>query len=116
MTDKTARIRELNDAFRKCPWNDARGLGRTVVTAGVNAEGPEFVLRVLNAVAGFDTFTPDNDPHKEHDFGSFGIDGHKLFWKIDTYQKGSDFKAGAETPEDGATTNRVLTIMLAQEY
>jgi hypothetical protein len=31
----------------------------------------------------FDTFTNDNDPHRERDFGSFDLDGEKLFWKID---------------------------------
>ena len=108
------RIRELNDAFREYPWNDARALGRTVVTAGVNANGPEFVLRALNAVAGFDAFTPDNDPHGEHDFGSLELDGETLFFKIDYYD--SACRYGSEDPGDPSRTTRVLTIMLSSEY
>ena len=108
------RIRELNDAFRKYPWNDARALGRTVVTAGVNANGTEFVLRALNAVAGFDAFTPDNDPHGEHDFGIFTLDGERIMWKLDYYDVNCRY--GSEDPSDPSKTTRVLTVMLAEEY
>jgi hypothetical protein len=37
----------------------------------------------LGLVRLFDRFTPDNDPHDEHDFGSIELHGRKLFWKID---------------------------------
>ncbi len=113
-TRKRERIRELNDAFRKYPWNGARALGRTVVTAGINANGPEFVLRVLNAVAGFNDFNADNDPHGEHDFGALELDGQKLFWKIDYYDAACHY--GSEDPSDPTKTTRVLTVMLAEEY
>ena len=111
---KVARIRELNDAFRKYPWNAARALGRTVVTAGVNAGGPEFVLKVLNAVAGFDNFSGDNDPYGEHDFGNLEIDGRKIYFKLDYYDR--DCVYGSEDPSDPEKTCRVLTVMLAEEY
>lgn len=111
-SDRAKRIRELNDAFRKDPTR----FGRAVVTRGVNELGPEFVLLATRAVAAFDAFTGDNDPYGEHDFGAFHLGGDKLFWKIDTYEKGSDYSAGAETPDNPATTDRVLTIMLAEEY
>ena len=115
-TDRTERIRTLNDALRSYPWNGPRALGRTLLTAGVNGKGPAFVLRALNEVAGFNGFSADNDPYGEHDFGSFELDGTKLFWKIDLYQKGSDFTAGAEEPDNPEVTDRVLTIMLAEDY
>ena len=31
----------------------------------------------------FDQFTSDNNPHREHDYGSFEIVNRKFFWKID---------------------------------
>ena len=108
----TKRIRELNDAFRKDPTR----FGRAVVTAGVDARGPDFVVRAMRAVASFADFTEDNDPWGEHDFGAFHCENQKLFWKIDAYEKGSDYSAGAETPDNPATTDRVLTVMLAEEY
>jgi Protein of unknown function (DUF3768) len=111
---KIARIRELNDAFRKYPWSDQPALGRTVVTAGINAYGREFVLKVLDAVAAFDNFTGDNDPHGEHDFGNLEVDGEKIYFKIDYFD--ADGVYGSEDPSDPKQTTRVLTVMLAEEY
>jgi len=111
---RTNRIRELNDAFRKYPWGDARALGRTVITAGINAKGPEFVLTVPNAVAAFDNFNSDNDPHGEHDFGNLEVDGEKIYFKLDYFDL--DCVYGSEDPSDQKQTTRVLTVMLAEEY
>ncbi|MBL4745910.1 MAG: DUF3768 domain-containing protein [Flavobacteriaceae bacterium] len=33
----------------------------------------------------FEAFTPDNDPYKAHDFGSFDFEGHRIYWKFDYY-------------------------------
>ena len=109
---RAAKIAALNDAFRQ----NRGGSGRQVMTAGVSAEGPEFVMKALAAVATFDAFTADNDPYGEHDFGSVTIDDQTVFFKIDYYQSGSGYTAGAETPDHPDTTDRVLTIMLAEEY
>jgi hypothetical protein len=70
---------------------------------------------VFAAVAAFDTFTTDNDPYGEHDFGKVVVEGETLFWKID-YSDKRDPDLGADDPADAATTERVLTIMLAEEY
>jgi len=66
-------------------------------------------------VIAFDDFNADNDPHREHDFGSFELDGEKLFWKIDYYST-DDPDLGSEDPSDLTKTLRVLTVMLAEEY
>lgn len=65
----------------------------------------------------FDAFTEDNDPHGEHDFGAFGIEGipEKIFWKIDYYADACG-TFGSEDPADPARCFRVLTIMLASDY
>ena len=106
-----ATIAELNDQFRKEPSR----YGKAYITDGVAAHGPGFVHRALAATAVFAAFTADNDPHLEHDFGSFQLDGQTLFWKIDYFDK-ADSNLGAEDPSDPVTTARVLTIMLADEY
>ncbi len=62
----------------------------------------------------FSEFTADNDPHSEHDFGSFELVGRKFFWKIDYYDKRCEF--GSDDPADPEKTTRVLTVMLAGEY
>jgi hypothetical protein len=69
---------------------------------------------VLDRVRRFDEFTNDNDPHGEHDFGSFETAGVSYFFKIDHYS--SDMEGGSEDPADPDKTTRVLTIMKAEEY
>ncbi|MGE3703284.1 MAG: DUF3768 domain-containing protein [Hyphomicrobiaceae bacterium] len=112
MSDARAkRIAELNDRFRKDPTMH----GTTYMTDGVIANGPEFASKALAKVMAFDHFTEDNDPHGEHDFGSFKLDGETLFWKVD-YYSADDPHLGSEEPSHPGRTARVLTIMLAEEY
>ena len=108
---RAKRIADLNDKFRK---NLVTG-GRTYMTAGVNTKGAEFVSKALASVIAFDDFNADNDPHGEHDFGSFELEGEKLFWKIDYYST-DDPDLSSEDPSDPAKTARTLTVMLAEEY
>ena len=62
----------------------------------------------------FDNFDEGNDPYNEHDFGAFDYKGHKIFWKIDNYdQKFLYLSPNACNPR---LTNKVLTIMYAEEY
>ena len=63
-----ARIRDLNDAFRKTFAG-----GKMVMTASVAAL-PEMVkASALVKLAEFDDFTPENDPHGER-AGSGNLD------------------------------------------
>jgi hypothetical protein len=110
----TEKIRELNDAFRK---GDRPELGRIMITSGVRdlvAAWPLGAAGVYSIVQRYDRFTNGNDPHGEHDFGSFEFAGEKCFWKIDYYDKKLEY--GSEDPADPAQTTRVLTILLASEY
>ncbi|MGD9785688.1 MAG: DUF3768 domain-containing protein [Hyphomicrobiaceae bacterium] len=109
--DRTARMRELNDGLRRTGAG-----GFIVVTSGVDALAPDDKQAVFALVRSFDAFTPDNDPWREHDFGSVEHDGQRYFWKITYYQAGSDYSQGAEDPSDASTTARVMTIMMAEEY
>ena len=68
----------------------------------------------VRKAATFDAFDEDNDPHGEHDFGSFELAGRTFFWKIDYYDPNLEF--GAEYPSDPSKTKRILTLMLADEY
>ena len=104
-----ARIRELNDAFRLSFVG-----GTVLLTAGVNALPAEVKARTLMRVRSFDQFDADNDPHQEHDFGAFEIDGAKFFWKLDYYDR--ERRYGSPDPSDPDQTTRVLTVMLAEEY
>ena len=81
-SNKTAKIRQLNDALRKTGTE-----GRIVITRGIVTMPPKKVRKILFAVKTYDAFTEDNDPYKEHDFGSDEIDGTRIFWKIDYYDR-----------------------------
>jgi hypothetical protein len=105
---KSRRIRDLNDAFRK---SLDPNLGRLVMTSGVSALPSDVRAMAIRETETFDAFSADNDPHGEHDFGSFDLAGHKFFFKIDYYDSTLEFGS-----EDPAMTTRVLTLMLAEEY
>ena len=62
----------------------------------------------------FDDFCAANDPYGEHDFGVVEAEGHTIFFKIDCYDR--ELNYGSPDPADPAVTERVLTIMLAEEY
>jgi len=113
LTDKQTRerIRDLNDAFRKTLDPT---LGRTVLTAGVSALPSDVRAMAIRKVATFDAFDGDNDPHGEHDFGSFDLAGRKFFFKLDCYDPNLEF--GSPDPADATKTTRVHTLMLAEEY
>jgi hypothetical protein len=70
-----AKIAELNDQFRK----HGVGNGRVMVTRSVRDLGPDFELGALLKVKAFDAFAADNDPHGEHDFGSFELEARRSF-------------------------------------
>jgi hypothetical protein len=113
MTDnseqKTARIRALNNALRRC----GRG-GRIMITAGLETLGSETIARVLAAVAAFDNFSDDNDPYGEHDCAILRVDAVRVLFKIDYYDR--TLTAHSDDPSDPAVTERVMTVMLAEEY
>jgi Protein of unknown function (DUF3768) len=109
MSQKSERIRQLNDAFRSSMTG-----GRVMLTAGVDALPSDVKALVIRRVATYSDFTADNDPHGEHDFGTFELAGRTFFWKIDHYDAALEF--GSDDPADPAKTTRVLTIMLAEEY
>jgi hypothetical protein len=111
ITSKTEQIRTLNDRLRQ---NLSTGIGTAVITTGVAALGVEAVARIVKAIAIYDDFCHENDPHEEHDFGAFEADGHVIFFKIDYYDP--NLTCQPSDPADPNVTHRVITIMLAEEY
>lgn len=108
---RTARIRDLNDQFRELA---APHLGQVMFTIGVRSLPVMDQLIILRLVSSFDEFTPDNDPHGEHDFGAIEYEGVRYFWKIDYYDLAMEFHS--PDPSEPDLTCRVITIMRADEY
>ena len=106
MSSQTEQIRALNDQLRQ-----KLSTGVAVITTGVAALGPEAVDRIVQTISVFDDFCHANDPHQEHDFGSFQAEGETIFFKIDLYEE-----PDVKNPNGEPIVSRVLTIMLAEEY
>jgi uncharacterized protein DUF3768 len=104
-----ARICTLNDQLRRF----GRG-GRIMITSGIQALDGQALARVLAAVAGFDAFTADNDPYGEHDCAILTVDGVRVLFKIDYYDRSLTYHS--PDPSDPEVTERVMIVMLASEY
>jgi hypothetical protein len=109
MTNQAQQIRALNDDLRKYLLG-----GGAVITPGIAALGQEAIDRIVKTIAVFDNFCHANDPYEEHDFGSFEAEGETIFFKIDYYDR--TLTCHSPDPADPAVTERVITIMLADEY
>jgi hypothetical protein len=109
MNTQSERIKTLNDELRR----KHRG-GQTVLTQGVASLGDEVVARIVKIIEDYDDFSEANDPWGEHDFGSCQIDDQTIFWKIDYYDLALSMHS--PDPADPSVTERVITIMLADDY
>jgi hypothetical protein len=89
MTTKTQQIRVLNDQLRQ---NFSEG--SAVMTCGVAALGAEAVARIVKTIAVYD--------------------GPVIYFKIDYYDK--TLTCHSRDAEDRSVTERVITVMLAEEY
>lgn len=104
-----ARVRDLNDQFRQ----DRKG-GYYRLTGRMVALGYEKCTEVLQAIAAYDDFTPDNDPPGLHDFGCVTVAGELYFWNIDYLDK-SEMNESSD-PADPSVTVRILEIMSSSDF
>lgn len=103
------RIRVWNDLLRQ----NHRG-GRVLLTRGIAALDAATQAKIVKAVALFDQFTTDNDPHGEHDCAILSVEGHRIMFKIDYFDPTLTY--ASEDPADPKLTARVMTIMCTEEY
>jgi hypothetical protein len=101
------KIKALNDAAR----TTFTGC-RVMLTTGV--QSLQGIGGLLEQVQKFDSFSADNDPYGEHDFGSLRFSGQTVFWKFDYYDV--DLQMASPDASDPTVTIRVLTIQLGEEY
>ena len=110
---QSQKIARLNDEFRKNMVYYSL-LGQVVTTASIATLPANEKMQIFDKVISFNSFSEDNDPYGEHDFGSFNHNADTIFWKIDCYDKSMQY--GSEDPADNSKTKRLLTIMYAHEY
>lgn len=119
LTDKainiqTEQIRKLNDNLRRNIFDPLCPQGSIFLTAAVSALKHEDQIELLKEVCCFEDFNEDNDPYGEHDFGAIDFKGEKYFFKIDYYDR--NYQGHTQDASDPKLTNRVMTIMRADEY
>ncbi len=100
--EANSKVAKLNDEFRR----------KEVMSVTQGVFNLHDVNGLIQAVRDFDKFTEDNDPYVEHDFGSLEWEGKKIFWKIDYYDQDTKYWCDPFSPD----CNRLLTIILAEEY
>ncbi len=105
----TNEIALQNDNFRK-----NLSQGTLVLTQGIRSNTPEDLKEIITKVRNFDTFDENNDPYGERDFGAFDYKGKRIFWKIDYYDR--EFLYLSPDVSNPRVTNKVITIMYAEEY
>jgi len=106
---RRATIARLNDHFRFTGED-----GWVFLSARVAAQVCPVREAIVHAVRHFETFTPDNDPHGEHDYGVLTVQEVRIVWEITYYQ--CNLGDPDSDPANPATTKRVMAIMLAEEY
>src|SRR5215213_6648969 len=104
-----SRIRDLNDQLRRSLTG-----GMLVMTKGIIALVAKRQMTILSAIAAYDTFDPENDPYGEHDFGALTVEGERILFKVDYFDR--TLTHASPDPADPTVTARVLTVMLAEEY
>lgn len=107
--NKTEEIARLNDDFRH-----HFSKGALVLTRGIRYNTKEDIAEIIARVRNYDIFTKNNDSYGEHDFGAFEYKKKKIFWKIDYYDQ--EFLYLSPDVSSPRLTNRVLTVMYADEY
>jgi hypothetical protein len=106
-------VAALNDAFRTSLTG-----GRVVMTTLVAELAPAESLALLSKVQQFD-FTaadPGDNPYGTNDFGAIKHGDETFYFKIDYYASGHDYMYASDRPDRSDCTDRVLTIMSAEEY
>jgi hypothetical protein len=102
---RSEQIAQLNDDFRRS--------GRNIyLTDGIRLFSELDLFGLVRAVQDFTNFTEDIDPYHEHDFGKIIWGDEKTYWKIDYYDTDLQYYEDPLSP----TCNRLLTIILAEEY
>lgn len=112
-SEATRKTRQLNDLFRQTMLSP---FGRVLLTYAVQKLPQRSLSELLSKVRAYDNFDPGDDPYRHHDFGAVDHDGQRWLWKIDYFARGSDFREASRDPSNTHDTERVLTIMHADEY
>ena len=117
--ERSEKIAVLNDQLRSgigYPFSFANGQkDQFVLTQGImDSFNDGEITTLFHDIKTFNTFTVDNDPYQERDFGTLKAKGRTVFWKIDYYDNNLEYHSPDNTNPE--VTKRVMTVMLSSEY
>jgi Protein of unknown function (DUF3768) len=103
LSETTEQIRAAYDKLR------TTGEGGSMYQTDGFASLPEADRQLaISKIRLFNDFTPENDPHGEHDFGSVKVNGVRIYFKCETH--------GILHMNGKVKKQRMMTVMLADEY
>lgn len=108
-TQSTEKIAALNDMLRQSQLT-----GQIALSPAIQLLSSDTREGILDGVKTYNAFAPQGDAQKERDFGAFECGDHDIFWVIDCYDENSEYLS--DDPADLTRTNRVLRVMLTEEY
>ena len=88
--------------------------GIAVISPGIAALGPSTVKRLFQTISIFDDYCAVKEPHLPGQFIPFDFDGTEIIFRIDYVYKTAS--RHPPTPLELQATERIVTIMLAEEY
>jgi hypothetical protein len=100
------KIRKLNDLARL-------KINNCLIITSDGVDDLDSYDIIMQSIATYD-FTEHKDPDDLHDFGVVWVEDQAVFWDIQCFEK--DLRTPAVDPSNTATTARVLSIMLDEEY
>lgn len=105
-SERSARIRELNEATRRRPFE-----ARIFVARRLTDLGGSIVPELVGMAMEYSDFDPETDPTGEHQSGTFDVRGLRVLWQIHYL----DAKAEGLSPDpaDPKVTSRMIAFKLA---
>ncbi len=100
------KIRKLNDLARL-------KINNCLIITSDGVDDLDSYEIIMQSIATYD-FTEHKDPDDLHDFGVVWVEDQAVFWEIQCFEK--DLRTAAIDPSNSATTARVLSISLDEEY
>lgn len=106
------KIALLNDALRE--RGDGGEIVMTPAFAAIPIDVRDELIRLIRRYDQFDEDKGSNDPYSERDFGMVSLRTYRAYFKIDYFDL--EMECRCEDPADPSQTNRVMTLMLQDEY
>ena len=106
-TNKSVKIRALNDKFRKT----MKGTDVYLSLEVASSVGDAALKHLLTSIRTYSNFIQKYDPNGDHSAGTVEVGRHRVEWSIDYWDKAEE--NDSPDPANEALTTRIMTITRA---